>query len=235
MLDRDDKKTDILQELIAEWTGEVGQLNAAVQKMPGAFKASIAEIEADQLKILAKMEGYSTQLDQNIGSSFGFLKEQYATMGAKQQELKDLVTQNKKDNNINVVQIRSAVGGLVIPVAKISDAVEKIEGIIVRSNELNSNSHNLLGNIEGSVGASKDAIKLFNDEYREFTEKNQEIFEFIIQSAAVAKSEKERNENTRSGIREIDAAIDKLNLDYKIAAAAAAACFVFGFIFGKFL
>ena len=46
MLDRDDKKTDILQELIAEWTGEVGQLNAAVQKMPGAFKASIAEIEA---------------------------------------------------------------------------------------------------------------------------------------------------------------------------------------------
>lgn len=235
MLDLDDKEISTLEGLMSAWTGEVGQLNIAIQKMPGAFKASIAEIEADQLKILAKMEGYSSQLDQNIGSSLGFLKEQYAEMGAKQQELKDLVAQNKQDNHINVGQIRTAVGRFIKPATQIADTVEKIEGIIGRSNELNSNSSDLLGGIEKSVGASMDAIEQFNGKYREFTEKNEDILDFIIQSASVAKSEKERNEGTRSGLREIDSAIDKLNFDYKIAAAAAAACFVVGFVAGKFL
>ena len=235
MLDLGDKEISTLEGLMSAWTGEVCQLNIAIQKMPGAFKASIAEIEADQLKILAKMEGYSSQLDQNIGSSLGFLKEQYAEMGAKQQELKDLVAQNKQDNHINVGQIRTAVGRFINPVTQIADTVEKIEGIIGRSNELNSNSSDLLGGIEKSVGASMDAIEQFNGKYREFTEKNEDILDFIIQSASVAKSEKERNEGTRSGLREIDSAIDKLNFDYKIAAAAAAACFVVGFVAGKFL
>lgn len=235
MAEIDDRKTDVLEDLISAWTGEVGQLNIAVQKMPATFRASISEIEIEQKKLLGKMEGYSNKFGLYLNESFVFLGVHYDDLATKQQELKDLVAQNKQDNHINVGQIRTAVGRFINPVTQIADTVEKIEGIIGRSNELNSNSSDLLGGIEKSVGASMDAIEQFNGKYREFTEKNEDILDFIIQSASVAKSEKERNEGTRSGLREIDSAIDKLNFDYKIAAAAAAACFVVGFVAGKFL
>ena len=38
----EDKKRDELEALMAAWVGEVGQLNKAVQELPGVFQKSIS-------------------------------------------------------------------------------------------------------------------------------------------------------------------------------------------------
>lgn len=43
----EDKKRDELEALMAAWVGEVGQLNKAVQELPGVFQKSLASIESE--------------------------------------------------------------------------------------------------------------------------------------------------------------------------------------------
>jgi hypothetical protein len=51
----DDKKSDVLEGLMAEWIGEVGQLNKAVQQLPPVVRKSLGEIESLVVQSTSKM------------------------------------------------------------------------------------------------------------------------------------------------------------------------------------
>lgn len=233
MLHRDDKKTDVLQELIAEWIGEVGQLNIAVQQMPVVFKDSIAKIETDQEIFLGRMETYSSKVDQQLRNSFIALGGQYDALKTRHEAIKELIETNKIDNATHTQKVRVAVSQLTRPVASISDAIEKINGVIGHSIEVNSEANEILGGLTASTNECSKAMRQFDSDYQKFTEDHSDIFEFIIQSAAATKNEKERNEYTKSGLHELKELANKFRFNYTIAALVATTCFIVGVIIGK--
>lgn len=143
----DDKKSDVLEGLMAEWIGEVGQLNKAIQQLPPVVRKSLGDVG-----ILV------TQSSERIASSVEILNGEgrlhTETLNRISKDTTEIINGfitsfNQSNGNIrlNLGEIRTAIGRVSEDATRLKKGVDNLAESTAGLNSLNEESGGLVEKI----------------------------------------------------------------------------------------